>query len=53
MRPGPVAVSEPALPFGLQLEGGQAALNLERPVWVGYGRIDRLLIRWPGSAAPL
>jgi tetratricopeptide (TPR) repeat protein len=47
-----VAVSEPALPFGLQLEGGQAALSLERPVWVGYGRIDRLLIRWPDVRYP-
>jgi tetratricopeptide (TPR) repeat protein len=47
-----VAVSEPALPFGLQLEGGRAALSLERPVWVGYGRIDRLLIRWPDVRYP-
>ena len=45
-------MSEPALPFGLQLEGGRAALNLERPVWVGYGRIDRLLIRWPDVRYP-
>jgi tetratricopeptide (TPR) repeat protein len=45
-------VAEAALPLGLQLQGGQAALSLERPVWVSFGRVDRLVMRWPDVRYP-